>query len=87
LKLGAAKEAAFVALVVTIEGVEIKELLPTIVKKVVSGYGLADKGLVASRVMMILGKRCPAVEKDAANVLAIAICGSRLCHKLISQAA
>jgi Holliday junction resolvasome RuvABC endonuclease subunit len=36
---------------------------------------------------MLLGNNCPPVEKDAADALAIAICGSRHCNKLISKAA
>jgi crossover junction endodeoxyribonuclease RuvC len=53
----------------------VNEYPPTIIKKAVSGYGLADKDLVANRVMMILGSDCPVVSKDSADALAIAICG------------
>ncbi|MDR1032102.1 MAG: crossover junction endodeoxyribonuclease RuvC [Holosporales bacterium] len=87
LKLGCARGAALVALRITIEGVEIKEFPPTIVKRYVSGYGLADKDLVAQRVKMILGKECPAVSKDGADALAIAICGSCSCNNPLYKAA
>jgi crossover junction endodeoxyribonuclease RuvC len=83
LKLGCARGAAFTAMSSKqsqLVGLRVKEYAPTVVKKVVSGYGLADKNLAANRVMMLLGKSCPAVTKDAADALAIAICGS--CNKL-----
>jgi crossover junction endodeoxyribonuclease RuvC len=76
LKLGCARGAAFTAM--SSNGLSVKEHPPTIVKKAVSGYGLADKDLVAQRVKMILGSDCPVVSKDGADALAIAICSS--CH-------
>jgi crossover junction endodeoxyribonuclease RuvC len=74
LKLGYARGVAITAM--SKKGLNVKEFAPTIVKKTVSGYGMADKGMVANRVMMILGKNCPLVSKDAADALAIAISGS-----------
>jgi crossover junction endodeoxyribonuclease RuvC len=47
LKLGAARGVALVAM--SSKGLSVSEYSPTIVKKVVSGYGLADKDLVAQR--------------------------------------
>jgi crossover junction endodeoxyribonuclease RuvC len=70
LKLGCARGTAFTAMSgkqSQLVGLSVKEYAPIVVKKTVSGYGLADKNLVANRVMLILGKSCPIVTKDAAD--------------------
>ena len=53
----------------------VLEFTPMQVKQTVSGHGRADKGQVQRMVRLILGIRNEIKPDDAADALAIAICG------------
>lgn len=58
-------------------GIRLVELPPAAVKKAVTGTGRATKTQVQAAVMEHLGLAGPAPPPDAADALAIAICGCR----------
>jgi len=71
LKLGEARGVA--VLCGAIAGMEIVEYSPTEIKSVVTGYGRADKKMVARAVTQLLG--CDGFETaDASDALAVAMC-------------
>jgi len=57
------------------EGLVLREFSPTKVKASVTGHGRADKGQVQYMVKAILGLPTPPKPHDAADALALAICG------------
>ncbi|MFK8083145.1 MAG: crossover junction endodeoxyribonuclease RuvC [Granulosicoccus sp.] len=71
LKLGQARGAAITAAVS--QQLSVSEYAPRLVKKVVTGSGSADKKQVQTMVRALL-QIVPAVQVDAADGLAIAIC-------------
>jgi crossover junction endodeoxyribonuclease RuvC len=71
LKLGMARGIAL--LTPALDGLEVAEYLPMIVKKAVVGTGHADKEQVAMMVSRLLPGCTPAAA-DAADALAVAIC-------------
>lgn len=71
LKLGQARGAAITAAVS--QQLSVSEYAPRLVKKVVTGTGSADKQQVQSMVKAMLAI-VPALQVDAADGLAIAIC-------------
>lgn len=58
-------------------GMELMELKPTMVKKSISGNGLAKKAQVQSAVRSFLGLETLPEPADMADALAVAICASR----------
>ncbi|HEX8877100.1 MAG TPA: crossover junction endodeoxyribonuclease RuvC [Phycisphaerales bacterium] len=58
-------------------GMELMELKPTMVKKSISGNGLAKKAQVQSAVRAVLGLATTPEPADMADALAVAICASR----------
>ena len=74
IAVGAAR--GVVLLVAERSGIPVKEFTPTQVKLGVTGYGKADKGQVNEMVCRILKLAKPPTPDDAADALAIAICGS-----------
>jgi len=71
LKLGQARGAAITAVVS--RSLTVSEYAPRLVKKVVTGSGSADKQQVQTMVRSLL-QIVPAIQVDAADGLAIAIC-------------
>lgn len=57
-------------------GLPLKNFTPLQVKQAVSTYGKADKGQVQRMVKMILGLKEIPKPDDAADALAVAICGA-----------
>jgi crossover junction endodeoxyribonuclease RuvC len=72
LKLGHARGVAMLAAVEA--GVPIFEYTPAEVKRVVVGYGRADKAQVQQMIKMLLGLDEPPSPHDAADALAVAVC-------------
>ena len=77
LKLGQARGAAITAAVS--RQLPVAEYAPRLVKKVVTGSGSADKNQVQTMVRALL-QIVPAVQVDAADGLAIAICHAHSRH-------
>lgn len=77
LKLGQARGAAITAAVS--RQLPVAEYAPRLVKKVVTGSGSADKHQVQTMVRALL-QIVPAVQVDAADGLAIAICHAHSRH-------
>lgn len=59
-------------------GLPVRECTPLAVKLAVSGYGRADKRQMQRMVMLLLKLKQPPRPDDAADALAVAICGARL---------
>ncbi len=55
--------------------IQILELAPTSIKKIVSGYGAADKNQMIRAVTMLLNLPQPPSPDDVADALALAFCG------------
>jgi crossover junction endodeoxyribonuclease RuvC len=72
LKLGHARGVAMLAAVEA--GVPIFEYTPAEVKRVVVGYGRADKAQVQQMIKILLGLAEPPSPHDAADALAVAVC-------------
>ena len=72
LKLGHARGVAMLAAAEA--GVPIFEYTPAEVKRVVVGYGRADKAQVQQMIKMLLGLAEPPSPHDAADALAVAVC-------------
>jgi len=72
LKLGHARGVAMLAAVEA--GVPIYEYTPAEVKRVVVGYGRADKPQVQQMIKLLLGLAEPPSPHDAADALAVAVC-------------
>ncbi len=72
LKLGHARGVAMLAAVEA--GVPIFEYTPAEVKKVVAGYGRAEKPQVQQMIKLLLGLAEPPSPYDAADALAVAVC-------------
>jgi crossover junction endodeoxyribonuclease RuvC len=72
LKLGHARGVAMLAAVEA--GVPVMEYTPAEIKRVVVGYGRAEKHQVQRMVKLILGLPAPPSPHDAADALAVAIC-------------
>jgi crossover junction endodeoxyribonuclease RuvC len=72
LKLGHARGVAMLAAVEA--GVPIFEYTPAEVKRVVVGYGRADKAQVQQMIKLLLGLAAVPSPHDAADALAVAIC-------------
>ena len=72
LKLGHARGVAMLAAVEA--GVPIFEYTPAEVKRVVVGYGRAEKPQVQQMIKMMLGLAEPPSPYDAADALAVAVC-------------
>lgn len=77
LKLGQARGAAITAVVS--RNLSVAEYAPRLVKKVVTGSGSADKHQVQTMVKALL-QIVPAIQVDAADGLAIAICHAHSRH-------
>lgn len=77
LKLGQARGAAITAAVS--RNLSVSEYAPRLVKKVVTGSGSADKHQVQTMVKALL-QIVPAIQVDAADGLAIAICHAHSRH-------
>ncbi|MEJ2367267.1 MAG: crossover junction endodeoxyribonuclease RuvC [Acidobacteriota bacterium] len=73
LKLGQVRGAAIVAAMQ--EGLAVLEFSPSEVKSAVTGYGMADKAQMQMVIKMILGLEAIPQPNDAADALALAICG------------
>jgi len=58
--------------------IKIKEFTPLQVKQAVSSYGKADKGQVQRMVQMLLNLKEIPRPDDAADALAVAMCGSNI---------
>lgn len=76
LTLGHARGAALLAAAAA--GLPLAAFAPSTVKAHVSGYGLADKQQVAWMVSRLLGLPADISPGDAADALALAICGADL---------
>jgi crossover junction endodeoxyribonuclease RuvC len=72
LKLGHARGVAMLAAAEA--GVPIFEYTPAEVKRVVVGYGRAEKPQVQQMIKMMLGLAEPPAPHDAADALAVAVC-------------
>jgi crossover junction endodeoxyribonuclease RuvC len=72
LKLGHARGVAMLAAAEA--GVAIYEYTPAEVKRVVVGYGRAEKPQVQQMIKMLLGLDAPPSPHDAADALAVAVC-------------
>ena len=72
LKLGHARGVAMLAAVEA--GVPIFEYTPAEVKRVVVGYGRAEKPQVQQMIKLMLGLAEPPSPHDAADALAVAVC-------------
>ena len=72
LKLGHARGVAMLAAVEA--GVPVVEYTPAEIKRVVVGYGRAEKHQVQAMVKLILGLDAAPQPHDAADALAVAIC-------------
>jgi len=72
LKLGHARGVAMLAAVEA--GVPVVEYTPAEIKRVVVGYGRAEKHQVQAMVKLILGLEAIPRPHDAADALAVAIC-------------
>jgi crossover junction endodeoxyribonuclease RuvC len=72
LKLGHARGVAMLAAVQA--GCEVVEYTPAEIKRVVVGYGRAEKHQVAQMIKLLLGLEKPPAPFDAADALAVAIC-------------
>ena len=59
------------------QGLEIREYSPAEVKSAVTGNGRAGKEQVARMVQLLLSLADPAPAADAADALAVAICGAQ----------
>ena len=59
-------------------GIKIIELTPLQVKQGLTGYGAADKKQVQQMTKIILGLKATPRPDDAADALAMAICGSNI---------
>jgi len=86
LKLGQARAAALCASFN--RDLSIHEYAPRAIKKAIAGSGAADKEQVGTMVRLLLGLR-DAIEADASDALAIAICHSQMrsLHGLMLEAA
>lgn len=76
LTLGHARAAALLAAATA--AVPLSSFPPSTVKAHVSGYGLADKQQVSWMVSRILGLGADLTPGDAADALALALCGADL---------
>jgi crossover junction endodeoxyribonuclease RuvC len=72
LKLGHARGVAMLAAAEA--GVEIYEYTPAEVKRVVVGYGRAEKAQVQQMIKLMLGLDAAPSPHDAADALAVAVC-------------
>jgi crossover junction endodeoxyribonuclease RuvC len=72
LRLGHARGVAMLAAVEA--GVPIFEYTPAEVKRVVVGYGRAEKPQVQQMIKLMLGLAAPPSPHDAADALAVAVC-------------
>jgi crossover junction endodeoxyribonuclease RuvC len=73
LKLAQARAAAIISL--EMNGLTLSSYQAKQVKKAVTGYGQADKDQMVKMINMLL-PMCKVTQKDAADAIAIAICGS-----------
>ncbi len=85
ITLGQVRGAVLVA--VAERGRPLYEYSPLEIKKAVTGYGQADKHQVATMVRALLGLEDEALEEDASDALACAIChlNTRSFQKIVEE--
>jgi crossover junction endodeoxyribonuclease RuvC len=66
-----------ILLAAQMEGVAIEEILPTAVKKSLTGNGHATKSQMQRAVMVQLGLAAPPEPHDVADAIAMALCAAR----------
>lgn len=76
LKLGQARGALVAA--VSRSSVDVKEVTPTQVKKMITGSGSADKEMISQSLKALIGFERGKLPYDASDALAIALCNIML---------
>ncbi len=85
LILGQVRGAVLIA--VAEAGLSLFEYSPLEIKKAVTGYGQAEKGQVGTMIRTLLGIEDAAMEEDAADALACALChmNTRLFLRMVEE--
>lgn len=73
--IGVGQARGVILLAAAQAGVPVAEYTPMEVKMAVTGYGRADKRQVQAMVRALLGLAAPVRPDDAADALAVAVCG------------